>query len=308
MTIYNNLFEVIGNTPIVKLSNYAKQHKLEGNILLKLEFMNPLSSVKDRIGLAMIQDAMKDSDKSLTFVEPTSGNTGISLAFVAASMGHKITLVMPESMSIERRKMMKILGANLVLTPAKNGMKGAIEEATKIASETGAIMLSQFQNPSNPKVHENTTAKEILNDTNGEVDIFVAGVGTGGTISGTGKILKETNSNIEIVAVEPSASPVISGGSPSPHKIQGIGAGFIPKNLNTDILDEVVTVSDEDALRTAREIAKSDGIPVGISSGATIYAAIEIAKRPENAGKNIVVIVASCAERYQTTLLFENID
>lgn len=308
--IYNNIIETTGNTPLVRLNAIAKKHGAVAEILAKLEFFNPLASVKDRLALSMIEVAEQSGEikEGSILVEPTSGNTGISLAFICAAKGYRLILTMPESMSLERRKMLKLLGAELHLTPAAKGMKGAIAEAENIvAREDGAVMLQQFENPANPLIHRNTTANEILSDTAEQVDIFIAGVGTGGTLSGTAEILKAKKPSVKIIAVEPEASPVLSGGQAGPHKIQGIGAGFVPKVLDTKYIDEVIKISNDVAFETAREVATSDGIPVGISSGATIKAALNIAARPENKGKKIVAIVASCAERYLSTDLFNEV-
>lgn len=305
--IAKNLTELIGNTPLLELSNYNKAHNLGGTVIGKLEFFNPASSVKDRIGNAMIADAEAKGilKPGSVIVEPTSGNTGIALAFVAAAKGYKIILAMPETMSVERRNLLKALGAELVLTPGAEGMKGAIRRATEVAETIpGAVILQQFQNPANPEVHRQTTALEIWNDTDGEVDIFVAGVGTGGTITGVGEVLKARNPNVKIVAVEPADSPVLSGGNPGPHKIQGIGAGFVPGVLNTNIYDEIILVKNDDALETGRELAKTEGLLVGISSGANVFAARQLAERPENKGKKIVTILCDTGERYLSTLLF----
>lgn len=305
--IYDNIVATIGNTPLVRLHQVTKEAGCVADVLAKLEFFNPLSSVKDRIALSMVEaaEASGKINKDSVLVEPTSGNTGIALAFVCAAKGYKLILTMPESMSLERRKMLKILGANLELTPAAKGMRGAIEKAEEIvASNDNALLLQQFKNPANPEIHRKTTAFEIWNDTNGAVDIFVTGVGTGGTVTGVAQVLKEKKQSVRIVAVEPEDSPVLSGGKPGPHKIQGIGAGFVPDILQRNLIDEVLTIGNETAFAMARKVAKLEGIPVGISSGATIAAAIEIAKRPENKGKTVVVIVASTAERYLSTDLF----
>lgn len=308
MKIAKNLVDLIGNTPLLELSNYNGVNKLEATIITKLEYFNPASSVKDRVGYAMIKDAEDRGflNKSSVIIEATSGNTGIALSFVAAAKGYKLILTMPETMSIERRNLLSALGANLVLTPGELGMKGAIQKAQEIKEKTqNSIILQQFENPSNPLMHKNTTAEEIWRDTDGKVDIFVAGVGTGGTITGVGEALKKKNPNIQIVAVEPSASAVISGEKPGPHKIQGIGAGFVPKNLNIDIIDEIIKVNNEDAFATSKELAKIEGLLVGISSGAAIYAATELAKRIENKGKNIVVLSPDTGERYLSTALYK---
>lgn len=292
---------------MVRLNRLAEHFGALAEIYAKLEFFNPLSSVKDRIALSMVEAAEKSGKltKDSVLVEPTSGNTGIALAFVCAAKGYKLVLTMPESMSIERRKMLKILGASLELTPASKGMRGAIEKAEEIvASDANAIMLQQFNNPDNPKIHTESTALEIWQDTGGNVDAFVAGVGTGGTITGTATVLKEKNPAIKIIAIEPAASPVLSGGNPGPHKIQGIGAGFVPAVLKLDMVDEIITVSNEDAFATARLAAAMDGLAVGISSGATLWAALQVAKREDMKNKRICVIVASPAERYISTELF----
>ncbi|NDA48265.1 MAG: cysteine synthase A [Alphaproteobacteria bacterium] len=309
--IYQTITETIGDTPIVKLGRLAKQKGVSANLLAKLEFFNPLASVKDRIGVAMI-DALEAAGKiepgKSILVEPTSGNTGIALAFVAAARGYRLILVMPESMSIERRKMLSLLGADLVLTPAAQGMKGAISKANEIIATTPhALIPQQFENPANPDIHRRTTAEEIWNDTEGNIDFFVSGIGTGGTITGVAQILKARKPGIKIIAVEPEDSPVLSGGQPGPHKIQGIGAGFVPAILDRKVIDEVVTVGNQTAFDTARLMARVEGIPVGISSGAAVAAAVEVGSRPENKNKNIVVIIPSFAERYLSTALFDGL-
>ena len=306
--IATNMVDTVGGTPLIKLNTLAEG--CVGEILVKAEFFNPLFSVKDRIGKAMIEAAEKDGSLKPggTIIEPTSGNTGIALAFVARAKGYRCILTMPETMSIERRVLLRMLGAEIVLTPGPKGMGGAIAKAKQLLDEAGegAFGPSQFDNPANPAIHRATTAEEIWRDTGGKVDVFIAGVGTGGTITGVSEVLKERTDLITI-AVEPEASPVISGGQPGPHKIQGIGAGFIPGNLNTEIIDEVIQVSNEDSFNTAQALAETEGIPAGISSGATVWAAIEVAKRPEMAGKRIVVIAASSTERYLSTPLAEKI-
>ena len=306
--IYSSIADTIGNTPLVELSALAAKHGAKARILAKLEFFNPLSSVKDRIGVAMI-DALEAAGKlgeGSVMIEPTSGNTGIGLAFVAAARGHRLILTMPESMSIERRKLLAHLGAELVLTDPAKGMNGAIAKAKELIEATpGAVMPSQFSNPANPDIHRQTTALEIWNDTAGEVDVFIAGVGTGGTLTGVASVLKAKKPGIHIIAVEPTDSPVISGGKPGPHKIQGIGAGFIPDNLDVSLIDETVQVTNDQAFATARELARTEGVPGGISSGAAVAAALDVAKRAEMAGKTIVVVLASSAERYLSTALFE---
>lgn len=309
--IYASITDTIGDTPIVRLDKLARENGVKANLLAKLEFFNPIASVKDRIGVAMIESLEaqgKIVPGKTTLVEPTSGNTGIALAFAAAAKGYKLILTMPETMSVERRKMLALLGAELVLTEGSKGMKGAIAKATELAeSIENAVIPQQFENPANPDIHRRTTAEEIWNDTEGGVDILVAGIGTGGTITGVGQVLKSKKASVKVVAVEPSESPVLSGGAPGPHKIQGIGAGFAPAILDTEIYDEIVTVGSADALETARHVARLEGVPVGISSGAALFAAIEIGKREENAGKNIVVVIASFAERYLSTALFEGL-
>jgi cysteine synthase len=305
--IAKNLTELIGNTPLVQLSNYAEKRNLLANVIVKLELFNPAGCVKERIALAMIEDAEASGKltKGTEIIEPTSGNTGIGLAMVAAVKGYKLTLTMPETMSIERRNLLKALGANLVLTPGALGMKGAIEKAAELhQANPFSYMPQQFDNPSNPSVHQRTTGEEIWRDTNGKVDVFVGGVGTGGTISGVGAALKAHNSAIQIIAVEPADSPVISGGKPGPHKIQGIGAGFIPKNYNPKVVDEVIQVSTDNAILTARQLAQEEGMLVGISCGAAAYVATQVALRPENKGKNIVVLLPDTGERYLSTLLY----
>ncbi|WP_293879246.1 cysteine synthase A [uncultured Brevibacterium sp.] len=304
MNIYANVSEVVGRTPLVKLQKASEETGAE--IVGKLEFYNPANSVKDRIGVAMIDAAEKSGElrEGGTIVEATSGNTGIALAMVGASRGYRVVLTMPESMSNERRALLRAFGAELVLTPKADGMKGAVEKAEEIGSQDNAVLVRQFENEANAQVHRDTTAQEILNDTDGEVDIFVAGIGTGGTITGVGEVLKEKNKDIQVVAVEPAASPLLSEGKAGPHAIQGIGANFIPGVLNRDIIDEVVTVENEVALETARETAKSEGLLVGISSGAAINAAKRVAARPENKGKRVVVIIPSFGERYLSTPLF----
>lgn len=305
--IAKNLTELIGNTPLVQLSNYSANKGLEANVIVKLESFNPAGCVKERIALAMIEDAEAAGilKPGVEIIEPTSGNTGIGLAMVAAVKGYKLTLTMPETMSIERRNLLKALGANLVLTPGANGMKGAIARALELHEENpNTYIPQQFENASNPKVHSETTGPEIWNDTDGKVDFFVAGVGTGGTISGVGAYLKSKNPNIKIIAVEPADSPVLSGGAPGPHKIQGIGAGFIPKNYDASVVDEILQVSNDNAILTSRQLAQQEGLLVGISSGAAAYAATVLAQRPENKGKNIVALLPDTGERYLSTLLY----
>ena len=309
--IFSSITETIGDTPLVRLDKLAAAEGVKAKLVAKLEFFNPLASVKDRIGVAMIEalEAEGKIGPGTTLIEPTSGNTGIALAFVAAARGYRLILVMPETMSIERRKLLKFLGAELVLTEGPKGMKGAVAKAEELAAEIpGSIIPQQFQNPANPAIHRATTAEEIWNDTDGGVDIFVSGIGTGGTITGVGQVLKAKKPSVKVVAVEPAASPILSGGQPGPHKIQGIGAGFVPGVLDTGIYDEIVTVSNEDAVATSRLVARLEGAPVGISSGAALKAAIELGKRPENAGKTIVVIIPSFAERYLSTVLFEGLE
>lgn len=305
--IAKKLTDLIGNTPLLELSNFEEKNNLEAKIIAKLEYFNPLGSVKDRIAFAMIETAIKDGkvNKETIIIEPTSGNTGIGLAFVTASKGLRLILTMPDTMSIERRAIVAALGAEVVLTPGAEGMKGAIAKAKALAKEYGNTFIpQQFENEANPKVHRDTTAQEILRDTDGAVDIFVAGVGTGGTITGNGQVLKEKNPNVKIVGVEPASSPVLSGGKPGPHKIQGIGAGFVPKVYNAEVVDEIITVENEDAFAASREVAKTEGLLVGISSGAAIHGAMVLAKRPENKGKNIVVLLPDTGERYLSTALY----
>jgi len=309
--IYASITDTIGNTPLVRIDRIGKEKGVVAHLVAKLEFFNPISSVKDRIGVSMI-DALEAQGRISpgrgVLVEPTSGNTGIALAFVAAARSYRLILVMPESMSAERRKMLALLGAELVLTPAAQGMKGAIAKAQEIIDATpGAVMPQQFENPANPDIHRRTTAEEIWNDTNGEVDIVVSGVGTGGTITGVGEVLKARKPSVRMVAVEPEDSAVLSGGAPGPHKIQGIGAGFVPAILDRGVIDEIVVVGNQTAFDTARLVARIEGIPVGISSGAAIAAAIDVGRRPENAGKTIVIIIPSFAERYLSTALFEGL-
>ena len=308
--IYDSILDTIGATPLVRLNRLAEAEGVKGDLIAKLEFFNPLASVKDRIGLAMIEDAecagrIKPGD---TLIEPTSGNTGIGLAFVAAAKGYRLILTMPESMSLERRKVLALLGAEIELTQASKGMKGAVARAEELTAATpGAVMLQQFSNPANPEIHRRTTAEEIWNDTGGSADILISGVGTGGTLTGVAEVLKSRKPDFRVVAVEPEDSPVISGGAPGAHKIQGIGAGFIPDNLNTAMIDEVVTIGNATAFATARKAARLEGLPGGISSGAALAAAIEVGQRPENAGKKIVIVIPSFAERYLSTPLFEGL-
>lgn len=307
MKTYDRITDLIGGTPLLKLSNYISQKGLEATIYGKLEYFNPAGSVKDRIAKAMIDDAEAKGvlKPGSVLIEPTSGNTGIGLAAVAASRGYKIILTMPETMSVERRNLLKAYGAELVLTDGAKGMKGAIEKAQELASETpDSFIPSQFTNAANPAAHRASTGPEIWNDTDGKVDIFVAGVGTGGTVSGVGEYLKSQNPNVKVVAVEPAGSPVLSKGTPGPHKIQGIGAGFVPDTLNTEIYDEIIAVENEDAFETGRTLARNEGLLVGISSGAAVYAATELAKRPENKGKIIVALLPDTGERYLSTPMF----
>jgi cysteine synthase len=305
--IAQSLTDLIGNTPLLELSNYNKANGLSARVIAKLEYFNPLSSVKDRVGYAMIKDAEEKGlvNKDTVIIEPTSGNTGIALAFVAASRGYRLVLTMPDTFSMERRNLLKALGAELVLTPGIEGMKGAIRKAEELAAQNpNSFIPQQFKNPSNPEIHRRTTAEEIWRDTDGKVDIFIAGVGTGGTISGVGEALKQKNSKVQIIAVEPYDSPVLSGGNPGPHKLQGIGAGFVPEVFNRAVVDEIFTVKSEQAFETARQLAKHEGLLVGITSGAAAFAGTEIAKRPENKGKTIVVLLPDTGERYLSTPLF----
>jgi cysteine synthase A len=310
--IYDSITDTIGDTPLVRLDRIAAMKDVPAHLIAKLEFFNPISSVKDRIGVSMI-DALEASGKIkpgiTTLIEPTSGNTGIALAFVAAARGYRLILVMPETMSVERRKMLKLLGAELVLTEGPKGMRGAIQRADELTKEIpDAVIPQQFQNPANPDIHRRTTAEEIWNDTDGKIDVFISGVGTGGTITGVGQVLKPRKPDLKIIAVEPEDSPVLSGGNPGPHKIQGIGAGFVPAILDTTIYDEVLKVGNEEAFSYARLCARVEGIPVGISSGAAIAAAVKVGGRPGMAGKNIVLIIPSFAERYLSTALFEGLE
>jgi len=305
--IAKKLTDLIGNTPLLELGNFNKQHQTQATIIAKLEYFNPGGSVKDRIGISMIEDAENKGviNKDTVIIEPTSGNTGIALAFIAAAKGYRLILAMPETMSLERRNMLKALGAELVLTPGSEGMLGAIRTADELKLQyPNSFIPQQFKNPANPEIHRTTTAEEIWTDTDGKIDFFVSGAGTGGTITGVGEVLKQRNTEVKIVAVEPFDSPVLSGGRPGPHKIQGIGAGFIPDILNTEIIDEIIKVRNEDAMRTGRELARTEGLIVGISSGAAVYAALELAQREENEGKNIVVILPDTGERYLSTLLY----
>ena len=305
--IAKKLTDLIGNTPLLELSNFNNKKAVRATIIAKLEYFNPGGSVKDRIALAMIEDAEKQGilKPGSLIIEPTSGNTGVGLALVAAAKGYQLTLTMPETMSIERRNLLKALGANIVLTPGAAGMQGAIDKAEALRNENpGSVILQQFENPANPATPKRTTAEEIWRDTDGQIDIFVAGVGTGGTISGTGARLKELNPNIRIVAVEPAGSPVLSGGKPGPHKLQGIGAGFIPKTYDAKVVDQVIPVENDNAIRTSRELAQTEGLLVGISAGAATYAATHLAAQPENKGKRIVVLLPDTGERYLSTELY----
>ena len=305
--IFDDITKTVGNTPLVRINRLTKG--LNATVIAKLESFNPLSSVKDRLGVALIEAAEKAGKlkKGTVIIEPTSGNTGIALAFVAAAKGYKLVLTMPETMSVERRQLLKILGAEIVLTEGPKGMKGAIQKAEELVKSTpNAFMPQQFDNPANPEIHRRTTAEEILKDTDGKVDVFISGVGTGGTITGVGDVLKKKNPKVKIIAVEPKDSPVLSGGNPGPHKIQGIGAGFVPNVLNKNVMDEIIQVTAEDSGATSRRLAKEEGILVGISSGAAMWAALEVAKRPESAGKTIVVLLPDTGERYLSTWLFQD--
>ena len=307
--IAKQLTELIGNTPLLELTNYEKENELEANLIVKLEYFNPLGSVKDRVAHAMIEQGIADGkiNSDTVIIEPTSGNTGIGLAFVTAAKGLHLILTMPDTMSVERRKIVSALGAEIVLTPGRDGMKGAIKKAEELKEEYGnAFIPQQFENEANPAIHKKTTAQEILKDTDGKVDIFVSAVGTGGTVSGTGAYLKSQNPSVQIIAVEPFDSQVLAGGKPGPHKIQGIGAGFVPKTLDTNIYDVIFPVKNDDAFATAKLIAKHEGILVGISSGAALYAALELAKKPENAGKTIVALLPDSGDRYYSTTLFSD--
>lgn len=305
--IANNLIDLLGNTPLLELSRTEKKERLKARIIVKLEMFNPARSVKDRVGFAMLDDAERRGliNKNTTIIEPTSGNTGIGLALVSAIRGYRLILTMPEAMSMERRKLLKALGAELVLTPAYEGMAGAIRKAQELAEEIGNVFIpQQFENKANAEIHRKTTAEEIWRDTDGKVDILVAGIGTGGTITGVGEVLKKHNPHLHVIAVEPDSSPVLSGGKPGPHKLQGIGAGFVPKVLNTDIYDEIIRIKDEEAYERGRQLARTDGVLTGVSSAAAVAAAIRVAKRPENEKKNIVVILPDTGERYLSTPIY----
>lgn len=305
--VAKSLTELVGNTPLLELNNFVKKHQLKARILVKLEYFNPAGSVKDRVALAMIEDAEQRGllQPGATLIEPTSGNTGVGLAFVSASKGYHLILTMPETMSIERRTLLKALGAELVLTSGAEGMKGAIAKAEELHNQIpGSLILQQFNNPANPAVHRRTTGEEIWRDTDGQIDFFVAGVGTGGTVSGTGETLKSHNKAIKVVAVEPASSPVLQGGKPGPHKIQGIGAGFVPGNYHAEVVDEVISIENDEALNTSRELARTEGLLVGISSGASLAGAIRLARRAENEGKTIVALLPDTGERYLSTPLY----
>ncbi len=306
--IATSLTDLIGNTPLLALTNFNRNHQLSATVIAKLESFNPGGSVKDRIGFAMIDSAEKLGllNKDTVIIEPTSGNTGIALALVAAARGYRLIIVLPETFSVERRNLLKALGAELILSPGSEGMKGAIKRATELAEVTpNSFLPQQFKNPANPEIHRNTTAEEIWSDTDGDIDIFVSGIGTGGTITGVGEVLKQRKPGIQVIAVEPTDSPVLSGGNPGPHKIQGIGAGFIPEVLNLSVINEVIKVTNDQAFETSRQLARSEGLLVGISSGAAAFAAVEVAKRPENKGKKIVVILPDTGERYLSTVLYQ---
>ncbi|CAG7642509.1 cysteine synthase A [Paenibacillus allorhizosphaerae] len=306
--IAKNLTELIGNTPMLELGSFGQENGLQANIIAKLEYFNPAGSVKDRIGYAMIKDAEAKGliTKDTVIIEPTSGNTGIALAFVAAALGYRLIITLPDTFSVERRNLLAALGAELVLTPGAEGMRGAIEKAEQLAAEIpNAFVPQQFNNPANPEIHRRTTAEEIWRDTEGAVDIFIGGVGTGGTITGVGEVLKQRKPGVQIIAVEPSDSPVLSGGKPGPHKLQGLGAGFVPQTFNPSVVDEIIQVSAEDAFTAARRLARSEGLLAGISSGAAAFAAVQVAKRPENKGKTIVVLLPDTGERYLSTDLFQ---
>lgn len=305
--VAQSLTELVGNTPLLEINNFVKKHQLKARILVKLEYFNPAGSVKDRVALAMIEDAEQQGllQPGATLIEPTSGNTGVGLAFVSAAKGYNLILTMPETMSIERRTLLKALGAELVLTSGSEGMKGAIAKAEELKQQIpGSLILQQFNNPANPAAHRRTTGEEIWRDTEGQLDIFVAGVGTGGTVSGTGEALKGHNEAIKIVAVEPASSPVLQGGNPGPHKIQGIGAGFVPNNYHANVVDEVIGIENDEAMETSRELARTEGVLVGISSGASLAAAVRLARRAENVGKTIVALLPDTGERYLSTPLY----
>lgn len=311
MAIYDNITQTVGNTPLVRLNRLPKQYNVVADIVLKLEFFNPLSSIKDRIGVAMLEEAEKSgkiTPGKTVLIEPTSGNTGIGLAFAAAAKGYTLILTMPETMSLERKKLLKVLGAKVVLTDGTKGMKGAVEKAIELSEKIAdSFIPQQFENPANPAIHRKTTAEEIWRDTDGKADFIVAGVGTGGTITGIAQALKEKKPGFKAIAVEPATSPVLSGGQPGPHKLAGIGAGFVPKILDTSIIDEIITVKDDDAALISKTVAKTEGVPIGISSGAAVWAALQVGARPENAGKLIVVIIPSMAERYLSSWIFADI-